>query len=271
MTGDHSTDSTVRNGVLDGQTAVVTGGASGLGRAISLTFAEQGADVVVADIREDPREGGEPTHERIEAETDQRAEYIECSVTDYTDLQVAAEVATELGGLDIWVNNAGIDFHIDFLEVTEEDFDRVMDIDLKGVFFGAQAAAKQFLDDDTEGTIINMASLAAVRTGGDMPVYGPAKAGVQQLTYSLADRFGDDGIRVNCINPGWTETQMLDDSPMGEGEEGERFEAMVKEAIPAGRFGQPQEVANVALFLASDLASYVNGERIIVDGGFAHT
>ena len=116
-----------------------------------------------------------------------------------------------------------------------------------------------------------MASLAAVRTGDDMTRYGPSKAGVQQLTYSLADRFGDDGIRVNCINTGWTETQMLADSPLGEGEEGQRFEAMLLEEIPQGRFGEPQEVANVALFLANDLASYVNGERIIVDGGFAHT
>jgi len=258
-------------GLLEGKTAVVTGGASGLGRAISLTFADQGADVVVADIREDPKGGGQPTHERIEAETDRRAEYVECSVTDYSDLEVAAEAAAELGGLDIWVNNAGVVSHIDFLEVTPEDFDHVMDIDLKGVFFGAQAAAKQFLDQGDGGTIINMASLAAVRTGADMPVYGPAKAGVQQLTYSLADRFGSDGIRVNCINPGWTETQMLAESPMGEGEAGQRFQEQLLDAIPQGRFGKPEEVANVALFLASDLASYVNGERIVVDGGFAHT
>jgi len=257
--------------LLDGETAVVTGAASGLGRAISLTFAEHGADVVVADIREDPKGGGEPTHERIEADTDQRAEYVECDVTDPGDLDVAAAAAEELGGLDVWVNNAGIITHIDFLEITEADYEQVMDIDLKGVFFGSQAAAKQFLDQGDGGTIVNMASLAAARTGGDMPLYGPAKAGVQQLTFSLADRFGDDGIRVNCINPGWTETQMLAESPMGEGEEGQRFREMLLGAIPQGRFGKPEEVANVALFLASDLASYVNGERILVDGGFAHT
>jgi NAD(P)-dependent dehydrogenase (short-subunit alcohol dehydrogenase family) len=116
-----------------------------------------------------------------------------------------------------------------------------------------------------------MASLAAVRTGADMPVYGPAKAGVQRLTYSLADRFGDDSIRLNCINPGWTETQMLAESPLGGGEEGQRFQEMVLGAIPQGRFGKPREVANVALFLASDRASYLNGERIVVDGGLAHT
>ena len=257
--------------LLDGQTAVVTGAASGLGRAMSLTFAEHGADVVVADIREAPREGGDPTHERIPAETDGRATYVDCDVTDRADLEAAAEAATEFGGLDIWVNNAGIHNVIDFLEVTEEDYDRLMDINLKGTFFGAQVAGQHLVEAGEGGTIINMASLAAVRTGDDMTRYGPSKAGVQQLTYALADRFGEDGIRVNCINPGWTETQMLADSPLGEGEEGQRFQAILLEAIPAGRFGKPQEVANVALFLASDLASYVNGERIIVDGGFAHT
>jgi len=256
--------------LLAGKTAVVTGGASGLGRAISRSFADHGADVVVADIQKAPREGGEPTHEVIAAETDQRVEFVECDVTSRDDLTVAVDAAAAFGGLDIMVNNAGIEQHIDFLEVTEEDFDRLMDINHKGVFFGAQAAAPR-LAENGGGTIINMASLAAVRTGEFEPVYGPSKAAVQHLTYSLADRLGDDDIRVNCINPGWTETQMLADSPMGEGEEGKQFEAMVKEMIPAGRFGQPQEVANVALFLASDLSSYVNGERIIVDGGFAHT
>ena len=257
--------------LLDGQTAVVTGAASGLGRAISLTFAEHGADVVVADISEDPREGGEPTHERIEAETDRRAVYVDCDVTRRADLEAAAEATTELGGLDIWVNNAGIHNIVDFLEVTEDDYDRLMDINLKGTFFGAQVAGEHLVEAGEGGTIINMASAAAVRTGADMPRYGPSKAGVQQLTYSLADRFGDDGIRVNCINPTWIETELVADSPLGRGEEAEQLRAMLMDAIPAGRFGQPEEVANVALFLASDLASYVNGERILVDGGFTHT
>jgi len=259
------------NGLLDGETAVVTGAASGLGRAISLTFAEHGADVVVADVREDPREGGEPTHERIAAETDSDATYADCDVTDRSDLEAAATAAEEFGGLSIWVNNAGIHNVIDFMEVTENDYDRLMDINLKGTFFGAQVAGEHLVDSDDGGTIINMASLAAVRTGDDMTRYGPSKAGVQQFTYALADRFGDDGVRVNCINPGWTETQMLADSPLSEGGQAEKLRAMLLEAIPAGRFGEPQEVANVALFLASDLSSYVNGERIIVDGGFAHT
>ena len=257
--------------LLDGQTAVVTGAASGLGRAISLRFAEHGADVVVADIATDPRGGGEPTHERIPAETDRQATYVDCDVTDRDDLEAAAEAASEFGGLDIWVNNAGIHNIVDFLEVTEDDYDRLMDINLKGTFFGAQVAGQQLVTAGEGGSIINMASAAAFRTGAEMSRYGPSKAGVQQLTYSLADRFGDDGIRVNCINPSWIETQMVAESPLGEGEQAEQFRAMLLEQIPAGRFGNAQEVANVALFLASDLASYVNGERILVDGGFSHT
>jgi len=197
--------------------------------------------------------------------------YVDCDVTDRTDLEAAAEAATEFGGLDIWVNNAGIHNVIDFLEVTEEDYDRLMDVNLKGTFFGAQVAGQHFVETGDDGTIINMASAAAVRTGADMPRYGPSKGGVQQLTYSLADRFGDDGIRVNCINPSWIETEMVADSPLSHGEQAEQLRAMLADATPAGRFGEPEEVANVALFLASDLASYVNGERILVDGGFTHT
>lgn len=257
--------------LLAGKTAVVTGGASGIGRAISLTFAEHGSDVVVADVRETPREGGTPTHERITEETDQQTHFVECDVTDRVDLHATVEAADELGGLDIMVNNAGVHSETEFLETTAEEYSRLMDVNVKGVFFGAQAAGSRFVEDGTGGTIINMASLAAVRGGGYQTAYTASKGAVQLLTYALADRFGDDGIRVNSVNPGWTETQMLAESGMGEGEEGTRFEALVKQAIPAGRFGDPSEVANVALFLASDLSSYVNGERIIVDGGFAHT
>jgi len=149
--------------------------------------------------------------------------YVDCDVTDRTDLEAAAEAATEFGGLDIWVNNAGIHNVIDFLEVTEEDYDRLMDVNLKGTFFGAQVAGQHFVETGDDGTIINMASAAAVRTGADMPRYGPSKGGVQQLTYSLADRFGDDGIRVNCINPSWIETEMVADSPLSHGEQAEQL------------------------------------------------
>jgi NAD(P)-dependent dehydrogenase (short-subunit alcohol dehydrogenase family) len=114
--------------LLTNQTAIVTGGASGIGRMIALTFADHGADVVVADIRETPREGGEPTHERITTETDQTAVFVECDVTEREDLEAAVDAAEEFGGLDIMVNNAGIHSETPFFEITEEEFDQLMDI-----------------------------------------------------------------------------------------------------------------------------------------------
>jgi NAD(P)-dependent dehydrogenase (short-subunit alcohol dehydrogenase family) len=256
--------------LLEDQTAVITGGASGFGRAIARTFADHGADVIVADIREDPREGGESTHGLIESETDRTAHYVDCDVTNPEDLQVAVDAADELGGIDIMVNNAGITNETDFLEVTEAEYQQLMDINVKGVFFGAQAAAKRLLDNGG-GTIINMSSAGAYRAMADISTYCASKAAVRTLTYALADRFGGDGIRVNSINPGFSNTQMLADSDLGSGVQGRIAAKMLKETIPAGRFGEADEIANVALFLASDMSSYVNGESILVDGGMTHT
>jgi len=257
--------------LLTNQTAVVTGGASGIGRRIALTFAEHGADVVVADIRETPREGGEPTHDQITTESDQTAVYVECDVTERGDLEAAVDAAEELGGLDIMVNNAGIHSETPFFEITEEEFDQLMDINLKGVFFGAQVAGERLIENDEGGTIINMASLAADRGAAYQTMYTASKGAVKSLTYALADVFGGHGVRVNAIKPSFTETQMLAQGGMGEGEAGKRLQEAMLGATPAGRFGQPEEIANVALFLASDLSSYVNGESILVDGGLGNT
>jgi NAD(P)-dependent dehydrogenase (short-subunit alcohol dehydrogenase family) len=256
--------------LLSGKTAVITGGASGFGRAIAQTFADHGADIIIADIRDTPREGGKPTHEFIESETDQTAHFVDCDVTNPSELQVAVDAADELGGIDIMINNAGITNETDFLEVTEQEYEQLMAINVKGVFFGAQAAAKRLLDNGG-GTIINMSSAGAYRAMADISTYCASKAAVRTLTYALADRFGGDGIRVNSINPGFSNTQMLADSDLGSGVQGRIAAKMLKETIPAGRFGEAEEVANVALFLASDMSSYVNGESILVDGGMTHT
>lgn len=255
--------------LLTDRTAVITGGASGFGRAIARTFASEGADIVVADIREEPREGGEPTHELVEQETDSRAGFVDCDVTSPDDLTVAVEAAEEFGGLDIMVNNAGITNETDFLEVTEAEYEELMSINVKGVFFGAQAAAKAMLDNGG-GTMINMSSAGAYRAMADISTYCASKAAVRTLTYALADRFGGD-IRVNSINPGFSNTQMTAESSLGSGVKGRIDAKMLKGTIPEGRFGEPEEVADVALFLASDRSSYVNGESILVDGGMTHT
>lgn len=251
------------DGLLTDDIAVVTGGASGNGRAISLLFAEHGADVVVADLQEAPREGGVPTAEKIRAETDSTARFVECDVTQQADLEAAVETAEELGGVSVMVNNAGISHSDDFLETTEEEWYRVLDVNAKGTFFGAQAAASRMVANNREGAIVNMSSFMGIRSRPDGVRYCASKGAVRQMTYAMAGALGDAGIRVNVLHPGLIETQMsMGDLPFDESPGGDWIDR-----TPSGRVGQPTDVAKAALFLASDLASYVNGTSLPVDGG----
>lgn len=253
---------------LANDVAVVTGGASGNGRAISLTLAEHGADVVVADLQPDPREGGTPTHEKIRQEFDQRAEYVQCNVAKKTNLRDAISAAEEFGGVSIMVNNAGITQSDEFLETTEEDFDRIMDINVKGVFFGAQAAAQSMIDAGRSGSIINMSSVTSFIGRGDGVRYTTSKGAVEAMTRALADRLGQEDIRVNSIHPSMIKTSMTDEDLNlidNESEEAHR------QKTPLRRIGQPQDVADTVFYLASPLASFINGEALTVDGGVTTT
>ncbi|MGQ3414107.1 SDR family oxidoreductase [Natrinema sp. LN54] len=251
--------------LLDGKVAVITGAASGNGRAIAEAYAEEGADIVVADIQESPREGGEPTHQLVADEYGVDAKFVDCDVTDTDSLVEAVDAADEFGGIDIMMNNAGIFRQKDFVEVTEDEYDQMMDINVKGVFFGAQAAAKKMLEQGDGGTIINMSSVAGIIGQATFSVYHTTKGAIRLLTYSLADELGPEGIRVNAIHPGVIETEMTkDDVPIATQESAEN--------TPMERLGQPEDVAGAALYLASDdLAGYVNGESLVVDGGQSNT
>lgn len=253
--------------LLKDNVAVVTGGSSGNGRAIARRFASEGADIVIADIQESPREGGDPTHELIEAETEARATFVECDVTNVDDLEAAVEAAEEFGGITVMVNNAGIFHGEEFLEVDEDAFDRMMDINVKGVYFGAQAAAKRMVEAGG-GRIINLSSVAGLEGSGEFITYCGTKGAVRLLTYSMAAKLGPDGVRVNAIHPGLIETAMTtDDYPIMGTDAEEEF----LQAIPSRRAGQPEDVADAALYLASDLSDYVNGESLVVDGGMTNT
>ena len=256
------------NELLSGKVAIVTGGASGMGRAIAQEFAKHGAAaVVVADIREEPREGGQPTHELIESKDGTRGKFVTCDVAQVADLERAVDAAEEFGGVDIMVNNAAIFRSQEFLKATEEDFDQMIAINVKGVYFGSQAAAKRMVGKGG-GSIINLSSVAGLVGRSEFSIYSTTKGAVRLMTYSLAGALGPKGIRVNAIHPGIIETTMtLEDIKLVGTEAGETS----LQTVPQGRYGRPRDVADAAVYLASDLSSYVNGESLVVDGGRTNT
>src|SRR6056297_2431851 len=245
---------------LQGKTALVTGGSSGNGRAIARRFAEEGANITVADVREDPRMGGEPTHDLIESEGG-NAQYVHCDVSSIEDLHAAVDATVEaFGSLDVMVNNAGVERQKPLGEVTDEDYEWLMDINLKGVFFGSQAAVEVMREQEDGGSIINMSSIGGIRGLENSSLYCTSKGGVTNLTRQLAVEHGEADIRVNALNPGFIETAMtMEDGETAGG---------ILEQTPLGRAGQPDEVADAALFLASDESSFVTGHNLVMDGGF---
>ncbi len=199
--------------LLADQTAVVTGASSGIGRSISLTFAEHGADVV-ADVREEPREGDTPTHELIADRPEATATCVDCDVSSGDDLEATLDEAERFAGVDVLVNNAGIFRTEEFLEVTADQYEHLMSVNVEGAFFGTQLAAWRMIESGG-GRIINVSSVAGVVDNGNYVTYCVSKGAIRLLTYAAAHRLGPDGIRVNAIHPGGIETAMLEDARMG--------------------------------------------------------
>jgi NAD(P)-dependent dehydrogenase (short-subunit alcohol dehydrogenase family) len=250
-------------GRLDGKVAVITGGASGIGEASVRLFAAEGAEVVVADVQDE--RGG-----RLASELG--AEYVHADVTREEDVEAAVSYAVDVyGRLDCMFNNAGIAGAVGPIEsVTVEAFDRTVAVLLRGVFLGVKHATP-VMRAQGGGSIINTASVAAVRTGYGNHVYSAAKAGVVQLTRSVAMELGEDNVRVNCVLPGFIPTPMIARArgvPLGEadGKLGVITDAF-REAQPLRRPGHPDDVAKAVLWLASDDSSFVNGHALVVDGG----
>jgi NAD(P)-dependent dehydrogenase (short-subunit alcohol dehydrogenase family) len=247
--------------MLDNQTAVVTGAAQGIGRQIAFKFAENGANVVVADIQSEGPDGEDPTHELIDA-GDTRGEFVETDVTESDAVSdLFAYVDEEFESLDVLVNNAGVhSSDASVLDLEEEVWNRIIDVNLTGAFLCTKAALPQLLDNDT-GRIVNISSIAGTKGSEAVPAYCSSKAGVANLTRQLAVDYGEYGLRVNSVLPGLTATEMADG--FIETEKGQRMLS----GIPSERTGDPEEIAKAVLFLASDLASYVNGHALVVDGG----
>jgi NAD(P)-dependent dehydrogenase (short-subunit alcohol dehydrogenase family) len=251
---------------LADKTAIVTGAASGIGRAIAATFAAHGAHVVVADLREEPIEGGEPTLARIAA-AGGSAEFVRTDVTRWAEVDaLVGGTVQRRGRLDVLVNCAALFGGTPLLETTEEAWQALLAVNVTGVFLCCKRAVQQMLTQEprseARGRIVNLASQFAIRAAPDNLPYGVSKAAVDYLTRQIAWDYGRRGIVCNAIAPGKILTGVGGRAVQPRGIEYSQRHT----ALP--RLGTPQDVANLALFLASDEASFVTGATYAVDGGW---
>jgi glucose 1-dehydrogenase len=249
-------------GRLLGRKALVTGSSKGIGHGIAVRLAHEGADVVV-NYNSDPA-GAEEALAEVQA-LGRRGAIIKANLGDVGDVQrLVAESAEALGGLDVLVNNAGIEKHAAFVDVSERDFDAVLDVNLKGVFFATQAFVRQCVATNRPGKVINISSVHEEMAFPNFAAYCASKGGVRMLTRTLAVELGPVGITINSIAPGAIETpintKLLND-PV-------KLQSLVGQ-IPLGRLGKPGDVAGLAVFLASSDSDYVTGTTYFVDGGLS--
>jgi glucose 1-dehydrogenase len=255
---------------LGGKVALVTGSSQGIGQSIVLGLAQAGADVVI-NYRSHP-EGAEDTLAKVEAIGRQcymaqcpknRGYTVKADLGNVDEIrQLVADSIQHFGKLDILVNNAGIEKYAPFWEVGESDYDAVMDVNLKGVFFATQIFVKHLMDTQRTGKVINISSVHEELPFPNFTAYCMSKGGMRMMTRNLAVELGAIGITINNVAPGAIETpinrELLNNS--------EKLEALLNN-IPLKRLGQPQDVANLVTFLASDEANYITGSTFVVDGG----
>lgn len=243
--------------MLAGKVALVTGASRGIGKAIACKLAREGAKVIIN--YNGSKEKAEAVKSEIEAAGGQ-AEVYQCDVSDYTACETFIQtVIKEEGSLDILVNNAGITKDGLLMKMSEEDFDKVLDINLKGAFNTIRFASRQMLRQKG-GRIINMSSVVGVSGNAGQANYAASKAGVIGLTKAAARELASRGITVNAIAPGFIETDMTDVLS-------DKVKEASEEQIPLGHFGKPEDVAAAAAFLASEEARYITGQVLHVDGG----
>ena len=239
---------------LQGRVAIVTGGAQGIGEACARRFAREAAQVVIADVAD----------ARGQALAGQLgARYVHCDVGDKAQVDaLVTQVVQAHGRIDVLVNNAGIFRAADFLDVTEADFDAVLRVNLKGAFLMGQAVAR-VMARAGKGAIVNMSSVNSVLAIPNIASYNVSKGGINQLTRAMALALADQGVRVNAVGPGTIATELAAQAVLTSDEAKNKI--MMR--TPLKRLGEPAEIADVVAFLASDAASYITGEIVMVDGG----
>ena len=251
---------------LEGRNVLVTGGSSGIGQAIAVRFAEYGANVAINYLRR-PEEAAD-TEEQVQAcvakvqREGVRDVLVGADVSDEDEVvRMVAEAVGQLGGIDVLVNNAGIQISRPSNELSSDDFDKVLAVNLRGAFMCAREAIRHWLDDDKPGSIVNVSSVHQLIPKPDYLGYSVSKGGMQNLTRTLALEYAGRGIRVNGVGPGATITPInrawVDDPEK---------RAQVEEHIPMRRAGTADEMAGVTAFLASDDAAYITGQTLFVDG-----
>ena len=239
---------------LAGRVCIVTGGSQGIGEACARRFAREGAKVVIADVADAPGQA-------LAAELG--ALFVHCDVGAGADVDALVARAMQVHGrIDVLVNNAGIFKAADFLEISEADFDAVLRVNLKGSFLVGQAVAREMAKAG-KGSIVNMSSVNAVLTIPTIASYNVSKGGINQLTRVMALALVDKGIRVNAVAPGTIATELAARAVLTS----EEAKARILSRTPMKRLGQPSEVADAVAYLASDAASYITGEIVVVDGG----
>lgn len=243
---------------LTGKVAIVTGGASGLGQGMAIGLAQAGADIVSVGISDHAE-----TAQKVAA-AGRKLLAIEADLFSTEPIQeVIDKAVAEFGHIDILVNNAGIIRRADALDFTEKDWDDVMNLNIKTVFFFCQAAAKQFIKQGTGGKIINIASMLSYQGGIRVPSYTASKSGIMGITRLMANEWAKHNINVNAIAPGYMVT--ANTAPI---RADEKRSAEILGRIPAGRWGTPDDLAGPVVFLSAPASDYVNGYTIAVDGGW---
>ncbi|MFW5917892.1 MAG: SDR family NAD(P)-dependent oxidoreductase [Haloferacaceae archaeon] len=239
--------------MLRDTTAVVTGGSTGIGKAIAAKFLDYGADVVIAARSE---AAGRDTANEL------GCEFVQCDVSEYAQVEALVDATVEeFGSLDVLVNNAGVGQSGTIEEMTLDEWQTVIDVNLSGVMYGSRAAMPHL--EDSDGCIVNVASIFGLVGGPGAPAYSAAKGGVVNFTRELAVDYASEGVRVNSVCPGFVETPMTDDYL-----DEEQFYEFVRGQTPMGRVAEPDEISGIVAFLASDDASYITGANIPVDGGW---